>query len=54
MCSQTMVEVVDDGTDLEAIFEHMRLLVVGEDDVEAEVARAQEKSHEELVRMLQV
>jgi hypothetical protein len=37
MCSQIVVEVdgsmVDDGTDLEATFERMRLLVVGEDDV---------------------
>jgi peptide-N4-(N-acetyl-beta-glucosaminyl)asparagine amidase len=58
MCSQIVVEVdgsmVDDGTDLEATFERMRLLVVGEDDVEAEAARVQEKSHEELARMLQV
>jgi hypothetical protein len=57
-CSQIVVEVdgsmVDDGTDLEDIFERMRLLVVGEDDVEAEAAIAQEKSHEELARMLQV
>jgi peptide-N4-(N-acetyl-beta-glucosaminyl)asparagine amidase len=44
--------MVDNGTDLEAIFEPMRLLVVGEVDVEAEAVRAQEKSHEELVRML--
>ncbi|GJN07383.1 hypothetical protein PR202_ga25211 [Eleusine coracana subsp. coracana] len=50
--------VVDDGTNLEAISERLRLLAVGEEegvaDIAAEAARAQEKSDEELARMLQL
>uniref|UniRef100_M8AX26 Peptide-N(4)-(N-acetyl-beta-glucosaminyl)asparagine amidase n=1 Tax=Aegilops tauschii TaxID=37682 RepID=M8AX26_AEGTA len=50
--------VVDDGTDLESISEVLRLVPIGEgDDVDAAAAaaaRAQEKSDEELARMIQV
>ncbi|GJN32361.1 hypothetical protein PR202_gb20866 [Eleusine coracana subsp. coracana] len=50
--------VVDDGTNLEAISERLLLLAVGEEegvaDTAAEAARAQEKSDEELARMLQL
>jgi len=50
--------VVDDGTDLESLSERLRVVAIGEDEgedaVAAEAARAQEKSDEELARMLQV
>ena len=50
--------VVDDGTDLESISEVLRLVPIGEgDDMDAAAAvaaRAQEKSDEELARMIQV
>ncbi|XP_052162070.1 peptide-N(4)-(N-acetyl-beta-glucosaminyl)asparagine amidase [Oryza glaberrima] len=51
--------VVGDGTDLEAISEGLRLVVItgeeeeGEAAAAAEAARAQEKSDEELARMIQ-
>ncbi|VAH29781.1 unnamed protein product [Triticum turgidum subsp. durum] len=49
--------VVDDGTDLESISEVLRLVPIGEgDDMDAAAAvaaRAQEKSDEELARMIQ-
>ncbi|RLM85863.1 hypothetical protein C2845_PM04G25180 [Panicum miliaceum] len=53
--------VVDDGTDLESLSERLRVVAIGEDDGEdaaaadaaVEAARAQEKSDEELARMLQ-
>ena len=50
--------VVDDGTDLESLSERLRVVAIseseGEDAAAAEAARAQEKSDEELARMLQV
>uniref|UniRef100_A0A0E0I152 Rad4/PNGase transglutaminase-like fold domain-containing protein n=1 Tax=Oryza nivara TaxID=4536 RepID=A0A0E0I152_ORYNI len=51
--------VVDDGTDLEAISEGLRLVAITGEEEEAEAAaaaeaaRAQEKSDEELARMIQ-
>ncbi|XP_062190755.1 peptide-N(4)-(N-acetyl-beta-glucosaminyl)asparagine amidase isoform X2 [Phragmites australis] len=49
--------VVDDGTDLEVVSERLRLVPIDEEEVEgeaaAEAAMAQEKSDEELARMLQ-
>jgi len=49
--------VVDDGTDLESLSERLRVVAIseseGEDAAAAEAARAQEKSDEELARMLQ-
>ncbi|KAL6658011.1 hypothetical protein ACP70R_005791 [Stipagrostis hirtigluma subsp. patula] len=55
--------VVDDGTDLEAVSERLRLVAIGDEGeedavaaaaaAEAEAARAQEMSDEELARMLQ-
>ncbi|TVU39062.1 hypothetical protein EJB05_12465, partial [Eragrostis curvula] len=49
--------VVDDGTDLEAITERLRIVAIGEQEGEAdavaEASRAQEMSDEELARMLQ-
>uniref|UniRef100_A0A0A9DZG3 PNG1 n=1 Tax=Arundo donax TaxID=35708 RepID=A0A0A9DZG3_ARUDO len=50
--------VVDDGTDLEAVSERLRLVAIGEEegveDAAAETAGALVKSDEELARMLQV
>uniref|UniRef100_A0A0E0AK65 Rad4/PNGase transglutaminase-like fold domain-containing protein n=1 Tax=Oryza glumipatula TaxID=40148 RepID=A0A0E0AK65_9ORYZ len=52
--------VVDDGTDLEAISEGLRLVAITGEEEEAEAAaaaeaaRAQEKSDEELARMIQI
>ena len=50
--------MVDDATDLESLSERLRVVAIGEDEgedaVAAEAARAQEKSDEELARMLQV
>jgi peptide-N4-(N-acetyl-beta-glucosaminyl)asparagine amidase len=64
VCVQIVVEadgsVVDDGTDLEAISEGLRLVAITGEEEEAEAAaaaeaaRAQEKSDEELARMIQV
>ncbi|ONM23773.1 Peptide-N(4)-(N-acetyl-beta-glucosaminyl)asparagine amidase [Zea mays] len=46
--------VVDDGTDLEAVSERLRLLAIGEEgEDDGAAARAQEKSDEEFARMLQ-
>jgi peptide-N4-(N-acetyl-beta-glucosaminyl)asparagine amidase len=52
--------VVDDGTDLESLSDRLRVVAIGEEEGEdaaaaaMEAARAQEKSDEELARMLQV
>ena len=50
--------MVDDVTDLESLSERLRVVAIseseGEDAAAAEAARAQEKSDEELARMLQV
>jgi peptide-N4-(N-acetyl-beta-glucosaminyl)asparagine amidase len=51
---------VDDGTDLESLSDRLRVVAIGEEEGEdaaaaaMEAARAQEKSDEELARMLQV
>lgn len=45
--------VVDDGTDLEAIAEGLRLVSIDEGEDAAAATRAQEKSDEELARMIQ-